>query len=154
MARKFFSLGKLEKEHEDRLFINVGNGLHASRKDGFGGVLVDLFGGGCLLPELQSTRFWERLRKGLRKGGRVMVNVGGRCVEAEDKMRDGEVVMEETLKAMERVFGDRLYVLGLGDRKEDSCIALTGDFPNTEMWKNGLPRSLRDYVDMWTPYSG
>ena len=36
-----------------------------------------------------------------------MVNVGGNCVEAEDSRRDGKVVMEESLKAMHKVFGDQ-----------------------------------------------
>ena len=36
-----------------------------------------------------------------------MVNVGGSCVEAEDSRRDGKVIMEESLKAMHKVFGDQ-----------------------------------------------
>jgi hypothetical protein len=82
-----------------------------------------------------------------------MVNVGGSCVEAEDKRRDGKVVMEDTLKAMHQVFGDRLFVLNLGNRKDDSSLALTGKLPDLDAWKKVLPRSLSCYVDMWRPLS-
>lgn len=129
--------------------------MKASLKDGFAGILVDLFARGSLIPELQDPATWEMLERCLRKGGRVMVNVGGSCVEAENGKRDhGKAVMEETLKAMRMVFGEKLYVLSLGNRKDDSSIALTGDFPEPDAWKKELPRSLRHYVDLWKPYSG
>ncbi|KAK4257035.1 hypothetical protein QN277_006679 [Acacia crassicarpa] len=154
VGRKYFSLAKLEREHSPRLFIYIGNALNASCKNGFAGILVDLFSKGSLLPELQDPALWEKMSKSLRKGGRIMVNVGGSCVEAENKMRDGKIVMEESLKAMEQVFGNKLHVLNLGNRKDDSSLALTGDFPEPDAWKKALPRSLRDYIDLWTPYSG
>ncbi|XP_008239317.1 PREDICTED: uncharacterized protein LOC103337926 isoform X2 [Prunus mume] len=109
---------------------------------------------GSLVPELQDPNTWKMLRKCLRKGGRIMVNVGGSCVEAEDSTRDGKVVMEDTLKAMHQVFGDKLFVLGLGNRQEDSSLALTGDLPDLEAWKKMLHRSLARYIDKWKPFSG
>lgn len=152
VGREFFNLRKLEREHKDRLFIYVGNALNASSPDGFSGIMVDLFSRGSLIPELQDPATWEKLRKCLRKGGRIMVNVGGSCVESENKVRDGKVVMEETLKAMKVVFGEKLFVTSLGNRKDDSSIALTGDLPQPDAWKNALKGSLRYYVDLWTPY--
>lgn len=154
VAREFFALEKLEKSYPDRLFVYVGNALKASLKDGFSGILVDLFSKGSLLSELEDPNTWEKLTQCLRKGGRIMVNVGGSCVEAEDSRRDGKVVMEATLKAMHKVFGKKLYVLSLGNRKDDSLIALTGELPDLDDWKRALPRSLKFYVDMWVPYSG
>ncbi|KAL9434151.1 hypothetical protein AB3S75_028894 [Citrus x aurantiifolia] len=124
VAREFFALEKLEKSYPDRLFVYV------------------------------DPNTWEKLRQCLRKGGRIMVNVGGSCVEAEDSRRDGKVVMEATLKAMHKVFGKKLYVLSLGNRKDDSSIALTGELPDLDDWKRALPRSLKFYVNMWVPYSG
>ncbi|KAJ0890367.1 hypothetical protein HanRHA438_Chr09g0422981 [Helianthus annuus] len=57
------------------------------------------------------------MKKKLREGGRIMVNVGGSCVEAEDSRRDGKVVMEETLKAMEdRVSGSGVCVESWSER--------------------------------------
>ncbi|GAY47318.1 hypothetical protein CUMW_103670 [Citrus unshiu] len=142
VAREFFALEKLEKSYPDRLFVYVGNALKASLKDGFSGILVDLFSKGSLLSELEDPNTWEKLRQCLRKGGRIMVNVGGSCVEAEDSRSDGKVVMEATLKAMHKVFGKKLYVLSLGNRKDDSLIALTGELPDLDDWKRALPRSF------------
>ncbi|XP_057988544.1 uncharacterized protein LOC110658858 [Hevea brasiliensis] len=89
------------------------------------GDFVDLFGEGSVIPELQDPNTWEELSRCLRKGGRITVNVGGRCVETKDKRRDGDVVMGDTLKAMHQVFGDDLFVLSLGNGKDDCSIALT-----------------------------
>nr|XP_004515876.1 uncharacterized protein LOC101506952 isoform X2 [Cicer arietinum] len=154
VAREYFNLAKLERENQHKLFVYVGNALTATLEGGFSGIFVDLFSKGSLIPELQEPATWEKLRTCLKKGGRIMVNVGGSCVEAENKFRDGKVVMEETLKAMKMVFGEKLFVLRLGNRGDDSSLALTGDFPKSDSWKNALPSSLRCYVDLWTPYSG
>ncbi|KAM6557861.1 hypothetical protein CsatB_004880 [Cannabis sativa] len=153
VGREYFGVSKLEKEYQDRLFIYIGDALKASTRDGFSGILVDLFSKGSVIPELQDPNTWVMLRKCLRKGGRVMVNVGGSCVEAEDSGRDGKVVMEETLKAMSDVFGGKVLVLSLGNRDEDSSLALTGPMPDLDSWKKMLPRSLMGYVDMWIPFT-
>lgn len=154
VGREYFGLAKLEKQYPHRLFVYVGNALKASVRDGFSGIFVDLFSKGSLIPELQDPNTWAKLNKCLKKGGRIMVNVGGSCVEAEDSWRDGKVVMEDSLKAMRRVFGGKLFVLNLGNRKDDSSIALTGDLPDIDSWKKLLPGSLRCYADMWTPFRG
>ncbi|MFS7971719.1 putative S-adenosyl-L-methionine-dependent methyltransferase [Helianthus anomalus] len=151
VGREFFGLEKLERQYPDRLFVYVGNALTAKVDSGFAGLLVDLFSKGCLIPELQDPDTWVKMKKKLREGGRIMVNVGGSCVEAEDSRRDGKVVMEETLKAMETVFPGQVCVVNLG-RKDDSSIALTGKLPDSELWKKSLPKSLRFYVDMWKPF--
>ncbi|KAK1565771.1 hypothetical protein Q3G72_034543 [Acer saccharum] len=114
VAREFFGLEKLEKKYPDRLFVYIGDALQATVRDGFSAIFVDLFSQGSLLPELEDPNTWEKLKKCLRKGGRIMVNVGGNCVEAEDSRRDGKVVMEQTLKAMQKVFGEKLFVLNPG----------------------------------------
>ncbi|KDP31045.1 hypothetical protein JCGZ_11421 [Jatropha curcas] len=155
VGRKYFGLERLERDFSDRLFIYIGNALSLESyvRDGFSGILVDLFSKGSVIPELQDPNTWEEFTRCLRKGGRIMVNVGGRCVEAEDKRRDGAVVMQDTLKAMHQVFGDNLFVLSLGSQNDDSTIALTGELPDLDAWKSVVPRSLRFYMDMWTPYS-
>ncbi|KAK6148317.1 hypothetical protein DH2020_019229 [Rehmannia glutinosa] len=153
VAREYFGLEKLEKKYADRLFIHTGNALNSSVKDGFAGILIDLFSKGCVIPELQDAGTWERLKRSLRKGGRMMVNVGGSCVEPEDIRKDGSVIMEETLKAMHKVFPGEVYVLSLDNRKDDSSVALTGEFPDANAWKKTLKRPLKFYVDMWKPYT-
>ncbi|WCJ35731.1 S-adenosyl-L-methionine-dependent methyltransferases superfamily protein [Euphorbia peplus] len=151
VGRKFFGLEKLEKQHKDRLFLYIGDALGSASdfKGGFSGVIVDLFSKGSVIPELQDPNTWEALKGSLRKGGRIMVNIGGGCVEAEDKRRDGDVVMADTLKAMRKVFDRDVFVLSIGDRNDDSAVALTGELPDSDAWKSVLPKSLRFYVDMW-----
>ncbi|KAK1359675.1 putative polyamine aminopropyl transferase [Heracleum sosnowskyi] len=153
VGREYFGLAKMEKKFDDRLFVYVGDALNARVENGYSGFLVDLFGKGCLIPELQDPGTWEMLKKRLRKGGKIMVNVGGRCVEPEDSRRDGRVIMEETLKAMYEVFPGEVYVMSLGNGKnDDSSIAFVGEMPNLELWRKALPKSLKLYVDMWKPY--
>ncbi|CAN8251821.1 unnamed protein product [Cochlearia groenlandica] len=153
VGREYFGLSKLEREHKDRVFINIGDALNANVRTGFSGILVDLFSEGSVIKELQDPNVWESLKCRLKKNGRIMVNVGGRCVEAEDSERDGDLVMEQTLKAMRRVFGDKLFVLTFGNGN-DSTVALTGDLPDLDAWKKRLPvRELSSYVNMWKPYA-
>lgn len=154
VAREYFGLSKLERQFQDRLFIYIGNALNATIESGFSGLLVDLFSNGCVIPELQDPETWMKLKKKLKVGGRIMVNVGGSCVEPEDLRKDGKVIMMETLKAMEKVFEGEVSVLNLGSRKDDSSIAVTGKLPeDLDLWKKDLPKSLRFYVDMWKPFS-
>ncbi|EEF51940.1 S-adenosylmethionine-dependent methyltransferase, putative [Ricinus communis] len=153
VGRKYFGLDKLENDHSDRLFIYIDNALalKSNLKEKFSGIVVDLFSKGSVIPELQDPNTWVELSKCLNKDGRLMVNVGGRCVEAEDKRRDGDIVMEDTLKAMYNVFDD-LFVLSLGNRQDDSTVALTGKLPHLDSWKQLLPKSLRSYVHLWKPF--
>lgn len=153
VAREYFGLEKLEKEHPDRLYIHTGNALNASTQDGFAGIFVDLFSKGCVIPQLQDASTWERLKRVLRKGGRIMANVGGHCVEPEDIRKDGGVIMVETLKAMHKVFGDELFVLNLNDREEESLLALTGKLPDCNEWKKALKKPLRFYTDLWKAFA-
>ncbi|XP_023519024.1 uncharacterized protein LOC111782497 [Cucurbita pepo subsp. pepo] len=153
VGKEFFGLSKLEKDYPNRLFMYIGDALEAKVKGGFAGILVDLFSEGSLIPELENPNTWRMLARCLMKGGRVMVNVGGSCVEAEDPRRDGKVVMERALKAMHEVYGEKLWILRLGNGEDDSSLALTGDLPDIAAWKMALPRTLRFYPEMWAPYN-
>ncbi|GER56789.1 S-adenosyl-L-methionine-dependentmethyltransferase domain-containing protein [Striga asiatica] len=153
VAREYFGLEKLEKKHGGRLFIRTGNALNANSKSGFAGIIVDLFRKGRVIPELQDPATWEGLKRSLRRGGRMMVNVGGSCVEPEDVRSDGGLIMAETLKAMDKVFPGKVRVLSTVDgREDDSSVAMTGAPPDAAAWKEALRQPLRLYVDMWRPY--
>lgn len=152
VGREYFGLEKLEQEYKDRLFIYIGNALNANVREGFAGILVDLYSKGCLIPELQVPETWEKLKQRLRKGGRIMVNAGGSCVEPEDIRKDGKFIMEKTIEAMHKVFPGEILVLSLGNRREDSSLALTGEFPKLDQWKKSLPKPLKFYADKWKPY--
>ncbi|XP_052141274.1 uncharacterized protein LOC127761096 [Oryza glaberrima] len=158
-SRDFFGLAELEAEHAARLSIHVGDALEASADavavpGGFDGVLVDLFAGGSVLPELQEMDTWRRIgRRMVAPGGRVMVNCGGPCVEAEEEGRGGEAVKDATLRALTAAFGHGMVSVMDVD---ESWVAMTGPAVSSApeeaaAWKAKLPPELRGYVDMWRP---
>ncbi|PUZ47008.1 hypothetical protein GQ55_7G128600 [Panicum hallii var. hallii] len=155
VARDFFGLTELEKDHAARLFVHVGDALEAEAPPGgFGGALVDLFANGSVLPELQEVDTWQRLSRMVALEGRMMVNCGGGCVEAEEEGRDGEAVKDATLRAMAMAFGKGMVsVMDM----DESWVAMTGP-PVTApeeaaAWKARLPPELRNFVDVWRPYN-
>uniref|UniRef100_A0A0D9WMK2 PABS domain-containing protein n=1 Tax=Leersia perrieri TaxID=77586 RepID=A0A0D9WMK2_9ORYZ len=151
VSRDFFDLAELEEQHADRLFVHVGDAFHAEGV--FGGVLVDLFANGSVLPELQEASTWRRIGAMVAAGGRIMVNCGGPCVEAEEEERDGEAVKEATLGALMAAFGCEMVSVMEVDQ---SWVAMTGPAVSPVMaaaWKGKLPPELRRYVDMWRPCS-
>ncbi|TVU30217.1 hypothetical protein EJB05_21827, partial [Eragrostis curvula] len=156
VARDFFGLAELEKDHAARLFVHVGDALDTGAPPGgFGGALVDLFANGSVIPQLQEADTWRRLGGMVARGGRMMVNCGGGCVEAEEEGRDGEAVKDATLRAMAVAFGEGMVSVMDVD---ESFVAMTGP-PVTApeevaVWKARLPPELRHFVDMWRPYNG
>ncbi|GLJ06716.1 hypothetical protein SUGI_0046020 [Cryptomeria japonica] len=153
VGRKYFDLLQLESDNRDRLGVHIGDALEADVPGGFSGLIVDLFSQGSVIPHLQSPRTWQCLKERLKDGGRIMVNCGGKCVEAENPSRDGHSVLHETLGALAEVFPGEVFVLRLGYYKEDSSIALTGSLPDVGFWRQALPSCLRSYVGNWVPVS-
>jgi hypothetical protein len=155
VARDFFGLAKLEEGHSARLFIHVGDALEVDAPPGgFGGALVDLFANGSVIPELQQADTWRRLGGMVAPGGKMMVNCGGGCVEAEEEGRDGEAVKDATLQAMAVAFGeDMVSVMEV----DESWVAMTGPLitapEEAAAWKGRLPPELQHFVDIWKPYN-
>ena len=122
---------------------------------GFGGVLVDLFANGSVLPELQKADTWRQIGGMVAPGGRMMVNCGGGCVEAEEEGRDGEAVKDATLRAMAAAFGEGMVAVLSVD---ESWVAMTAPVAwaseEAAAWKVRLPPELGHYIDMWNPYNG
>ena len=123
---------------------------------GFGGVLVDLFANGSVLPELQKAATWRQIAGMVTPGGRMMVNCGGGCVEAEEEGRDGEALKDATLQAMAAAFGEGMVAVLSVD---ESWVAMTGSVAWSSeeaaaAWKARLPPELGHYIDMWKPYNG
>ena len=109
---------------------------------------------GSVLPELQEPDTWRRLGGIVARRGRMMVNCGGACVEAEEEGRHGEAVKDATLRAMATAFGDGMVSVMEVD---ESWVAMTGPpvtVPEVAVaWKARLPPELRHSVDAWRPYS-
>eukprot|EP00252_Welwitschia_mirabilis_P023351 TRINITY_DN6577_c0_g1_i2.p1 TRINITY_DN6577_c0_g1~~TRINITY_DN6577_c0_g1_i2.p1 ORF type:complete len:378 (+),score=24.93 TRINITY_DN6577_c0_g1_i2:40-1134(+) len=153
IGRRFFALAELEREQKGRLVVHIGDALEEAAFAGsFSGIMVDLFNEGCVIRELQEPAVWERLRKRLKKGGRIVVNCGGRFVESEKSCRNGQTLMEETLSALSVVFAGKVSVLRMTSEEcEDSCIAVTGCLPDFGLWKRSLPPPLAAFVHQWVP---
>ncbi|EPS71194.1 hypothetical protein M569_03565, partial [Genlisea aurea] len=137
VAREYFGLREMERKYGGRLLVHGGDALKSGARDGFAGMLIDLFAAGRVIPELQDAATWRKLRKSLRRGGRMMANVGGGC---------------ETLRAMSEAFPGEISVLSMSDRKDDSAVALAGELPEIGRWKKALRGPLKFYADLWKPY--
>jgi len=139
-----------------KLHVHIGDALNLSNitiPGGFAGLIVDLFAGGAVIPALQQIETWQQLGEKLSPGGRIMVNCGGSCVEAEagQNVRDGQIIMEETLVAMAMAFsGNKVCRKNLGG-SGNNTIALTGPTPDLDVWKQALPECLREGATGWVP---
>ncbi|CAM6034050.1 unnamed protein product [Sphagnum compactum] len=161
VARQFFNLSELEEGKElcltsGKLHVHIGDALNLCNitiPGGFAGLIVDLFAGGAVIPALQQIETWQQLGEKLSPGGRIMVNCGGSCVEAEagQNVRDGRITMEETLVAMAMAFsGNKVCRKNLGG-SGNNTIALTGPTPDLDVWKQALPECLREGATGWVP---
>ncbi|KAJ7524829.1 hypothetical protein O6H91_17G023800 [Diphasiastrum complanatum] len=132
-----------------KLTVHIGDALgpEAMVDGGFAGIIVDLFSKGAVLPSLQQTETWERMKQRLRPGGRIMVNCGGSCVESESK-KDGGITMEETIATLARVFPGQLSKRVIRFNG-DNCIALTGPIPDLRAWMRSLQKPLLRGVFDW-----
>eukprot|EP01018_Ginkgo_biloba_P020168 Gb_12315 [translate_table: standard] len=151
VGRQYFGLLELERANPNKLAVHIGDALEANVPGGFSGIVVDLFSEGVVIPELQRPSTWQCLKERLKFGGRIMINCGGACVEAENPLKDGHMVMQETLSALAEVFPGEVFVMRLASHEEDSSIAFTGPFPDLDAWRQALPPSLNCYVKNWVP---
>ncbi|KAJ7514660.1 hypothetical protein O6H91_23G054600 [Diphasiastrum complanatum] len=152
----FMGIHAVEEERHElpvlqrgKLTVHIGDALgpEAMVDGGFAGIIVDLFSKGAVLPSLQQTETWERMKERLRPGGRIMVNCGGSCVESESK-KGGGITMEETIATLARVFPRQLSKRVIRFNG-DNCIALTGPIPDLRAWMRSLPKQLLRGVFDW-----
>lgn len=149
--------GEPASSSDGRLLVHEGDALKPQARvdGGFAGIIVDLFAEGTVIPALQQYSTWHSLKKKLRPGGRVMVNCGGPCVEAEGVgKKDGRTIMLDTLAALASVFPGELHWKSVGDEEDiymDNCIAMTGPLPNFQAWKQRTPENLADALKGWKP---
>ncbi|XP_059662070.1 uncharacterized protein LOC132308102 isoform X2 [Cornus florida] len=79
-ARDYLGLSDLEKHTQAGgiLRVHVGDALSPSVNvpGGYAGIVIDLFSGGRVLPQLQEVATWLELNDKLMPNGRLMVNCG------------------------------------------------------------------------------
>jgi hypothetical protein len=88
--------------------VHVGDALlpSAAVPGGSAGIIVDLFAGGQLLPQLTQTDTWRDVRARLAPGGRVLANLGPAPVQGMDAAAAGRTLA--ALDAMAEAFeGER-----------------------------------------------
>lgn len=154
-AREYLGLSALERPH-GRLEVKIGDALAPSPESlgRYAGIVVDLFGDGRVLAELEEEGTWAELKGRLMPGGRIMVNCGG-----IDRVRlswASPWELNQTIKAMTAVFGGGGGGGGGGElswkkTEGDNYMALTGPLPDLEAWAGLVPSRLRENVRQWRP---
>ncbi|KAF3950970.1 hypothetical protein CMV_023332 [Castanea mollissima] len=122
--REYLALSDLEKRTVAGGILNVhiGDALSQSvnASGGFAGIVVDLFSGGKVLPQLQKVQTWLELNDRLMPNGRLMVNCGGideaadvidGVVHPKNSSIDGTWVQNYTIKALSKAFPGKVGIL-------------------------------------------
>ncbi|KAL5721826.1 hypothetical protein ACHQM5_005421 [Ranunculus cassubicifolius] len=150
-SREYLGLSDLEKctEAGGILSVHIGDALSpaASVPGGFAGILVDLFSNGKVLPQLEEVTTWLELNSKLMPHGRIMVN----CAGASSIPNDGEWIQNSTIQALCKAFPGNLSWKKLGTSDGENYLALTGPFPDTDMWSSVVPEKLSTSVKQWRP---
>ncbi|KAK4774297.1 hypothetical protein SAY86_009232 [Trapa natans] len=148
-ARDCLGLSALERPQGGSLEVRIGDALSPSpgSEGRYAGVVVDLFGGGKVLPPLEEEATWAELKGRLMPGGRIMVNCGG--IDRMSRSWASPWQLNPTIRAMKAVFGGGE---GLNWKKTagDNYMALTGRLPDLEEWGGMLPIPLRENVKGWS----
>ncbi|CAI9119034.1 OLC1v1020683C1 [Oldenlandia corymbosa var. corymbosa] len=155
-ARQYLGLADLEKGTDAGgcLEVCVGDALSGSSTvaGGYAGIVVDLFGEGRVLPELEDAQTWVQIKERLMPGGRIMVNCGGISDEKPAGFGLGWE-RNNAIRAMKEVFpaGELHWKkIPAGDTVEMggyvNFMALTGALPDWDDWVNALPVPHRKYL--------
>eukprot|EP00268_Persea_americana_P028435 TRINITY_DN2760_c0_g1_i1.p1 TRINITY_DN2760_c0_g1~~TRINITY_DN2760_c0_g1_i1.p1 ORF type:complete len:191 (+),score=40.83 TRINITY_DN2760_c0_g1_i1:134-706(+) len=159
-AREYLGLSELEKSNQDGgvLCVNVGDALSPSVMvpGGYAGIVVDLFSDGKVLPQLQEAATWLELNEKLMTHGRIMVNCGGTHAEAAKaggvaSSNDSSWIQNSTIKALCKAFPKNLSWKRMTEGEGENFLALTGPFPNLNMWSASVPGQLSLNIRHWRP---
>ncbi|KAB1212909.1 putative spermidine synthase [Morella rubra] len=125
-AREYLGLSDLEKRTVAGGILNVHIGDALSKSvnvsGGYAGIIIDLFSGGQVLPQLQEVTTWLELENKLMPNGRLMVNCGG--INEASVMTDGMLhprtssiddtwVQNSTIKSLTKAFPGKVWILPL-----------------------------------------
>eukprot|EP00198_Chlamydomonas_reinhardtii_P011627 XP_001700964.1 methyltransferase [Chlamydomonas reinhardtii] len=155
-------LGMSQLEAAGQLVVHVGDALSpaAAVPGGFSGIVVDLFGGGRLLPQLTKRAAWEDIRSRLSDGGagsstpsgsgsgcccRLLANLGQSPPTTPGQAGRWQPEAYTTLRAyeaLEAAFEGEVSLMTVGG----NTLALTGPLPSPEEWPGRLPAALREQL--------
>ncbi|KAG0472652.1 hypothetical protein HPP92_014067 [Vanilla planifolia] len=164
IAREHFGLSDLERGTKagGTLSIHIGDALSSASviDGGFAGIIVDLFSGGKILPQLSEVATWVEMKKKLMPNGRIMVNCGGAHAEVAESgyikvnrssSSDDSWVHNSTIRALCRAFPGELNWKRMESTTSENYLALTGTMPKLEAWSEALPHPLSKNVRSWSP---
>eukprot|EP00198_Chlamydomonas_reinhardtii_P011451 XP_001700788.1 methyltransferase [Chlamydomonas reinhardtii] len=146
-------LGMSELERAGHLVTHTGDALApaAAVPGGFSGIVVDLFGGGRLLPQLTKRETWESIRSRLaptapgQPPARVIANLGQSPPTTPGQAGRWQPEAYTTLRAyeaLEAAFEGEVSLMTL----QSNTLALTGPLPSPEEWPGRLPAALREQL--------
>ncbi|KAK1440879.1 hypothetical protein QVD17_06712 [Tagetes erecta] len=143
-ARQHLGLSHLEKHTQSGGLLNVyiGDALSTSTTipGGYAGIVIDLFSGGDVLPQLQQVETWLQLNDKLMPNGRLMVNCGGTTSSWENN---------STLKTLCKAFPGQVNWKKMPKSEGENYLALTGPLPDLTLWAAALPDRLGVSVMQW-----
>ncbi|XP_048333869.2 uncharacterized protein LOC107421997 isoform X1 [Ziziphus jujuba] len=175
-ARVYFGLSDLEKHTQAGgvLNIHIGDafspsvnisGGYAERKARFNvavqtkmaSIIVDLFSGGKVLPQLEEVTTWSELYNLLMPNGRFMVNCGGTSGATDsignpDSSTNETCVQNSTIKALSKAFPGQTNWKKMAETNGENYLALTGPLPDLVSWSTMVPDPLCSSVLQWRPY--
>ncbi|XP_042394624.1 uncharacterized protein LOC121985320 isoform X1 [Zingiber officinale] len=162
LAREYFGLSDLEKctSAGGFLSVHIGDALSESvtTGGGFAGIIVDLFSGGEILPQLKKVSTWLDIEKKLISKGRIMVNCGGAYAEVygsgkqtvnANVLSTGSWIKNSTIKALCQAFPGKLSWKRMEEKDSDNYLALTGPLPDLDAWSAAVPAELSMNVKEW-----
>ncbi|KAL8223294.1 hypothetical protein R6Q57_020693 [Mikania cordata] len=146
-SREHLGLSDLEKPTEGGGILNVhiGDALSSSSTvpGGYAGIVVDLFSGGEVLPQLQEVQTWLELNGKLMTNGRLMVNCGGSTCGG------GIWEKNSTMKTLCKAFPGQVNWKKMPKSDGENYLALTGPLPDLTLWAAALPPRLGSSVVQW-----
>lgn len=142
VAREHLFLAELE---DNGLDARQGDALDAAllgEAAPLSGLVVDLFAGGRLLPQMLEAETWERWLGLLSPGGRVVANLGGGSgAGLDDQEKDAALAALRTALGGEQVA--TLCLRDVPGSPASNTLALSGPLPDVAAWQEGLPEDLR-----------
>ncbi|XP_071686460.1 uncharacterized protein [Rutidosis leptorrhynchoides] len=158
-SREHLGLSDLEKPNEDGgvLHVHIGDALSdlTTVSGGYAGIVIDLFAGGKVLPQLQEVQTWLKLHDKLMPNGRLIVNCGGSTTanaastDVENSVNESVQEQNSTLNTLCKAFPDNVNWKKMPKSDGENYLALTGPLPDLTAWTAALPDRLSSSVVQW-----
>ncbi|EYU31224.1 hypothetical protein MIMGU_mgv1a019345mg [Erythranthe guttata] len=153
-SRDYLGLCDIEKRNTDGGILNIHIGdvfsPDAVINGGYAGIIVDLFAGGNVVPQLEQATTLLELNDKLMPNGRLMVNCGaGEDMNDVTSMDDTNWRLNATIRALCQAFPGQVNWKKMAKSAGENYLALTGPLPDLNTWSADLPNELNSGVNQW-----